>query len=214
MQVRAAWDARAEADRRWALLATVSGGPRHEQLERRCRSGARDTIEAVEALGFPFARVFVREEGGWHTVPGFRPRDTVPEVVQVSADTGESAVFRGPSTGLPGFGAAVPISVSDGVAAVLVVGTDDAPGPTTQDVEVFRMLASQATLALENVRRFEEQREVIERLADLDRMKNDFLSTVSHELRTPLTVITGWAAPSSTSGRRSATTSEPTSSPG
>jgi DNA-directed RNA polymerase specialized sigma24 family protein/two-component sensor histidine kinase len=32
---------------------------------------------------------------------------------------------------------------------------------------------------------------VIERLADLDRMKNDFLSTVSHELRTPLTVITG-----------------------
>ena len=53
------------------------------------------------------------------------------------------------------------------------------------------MLASQATLALENVRRFEEQREVIERLADLDRMKNDFLSTVSHELRTPLTVITG-----------------------
>ena len=85
----------------------------------------------------------------------------------------------------------MPISVSDGVAAVLVVGTDDAPGPTTQDVEVFRMLASQATLALENVRRFEEQREVIERLADLDRMKNDFLSTVSHELRTPLTVITG-----------------------
>jgi signal transduction histidine kinase/DNA-directed RNA polymerase specialized sigma24 family protein len=89
------------------------------------------------------------------------------------------------------FGAAVPIKVSDGVAAVLVVGSETEPGPTVQDVEVFRMLASQASLALENVRRFEEQRQVIERLADLDRMKNDFLSTVSHELRTPLTVITG-----------------------
>ena len=193
VQVRAAWDARAEADRRWALLATVSAAARDMSSSNVDADQVLETtIEAVEGLGFPFARVFVREEGGWHTVPGVpAPEGTVPEVVEVTADTGDFAVFRGPSTGLPGFGAAVPISVSDGVAAVLVVGTDDAPGPTTQDVEVFRMLASQASLALENVRRFDEQREVIERLADLDRMKNDFLSTVSHELRTPLTVITG-----------------------
>lgn len=193
VQVRAAWDARAEADRRWALLATVSAAARDMSSSTVDADQVLETtIEAVGGLGFPFARIFVREGDDWHTVPGVpAPESSVPEVVRTAAETGVFAVFRGRAIGLPQFGAAVPIAVSDGVAAVLVVGTETAPGPSTQDVEVFRMLSSQASLALENVRRFEEQRQVIERLADLDRMKNDFLSTVSHELRTPLTVITG-----------------------
>ena len=193
VQVRAAWDARAEADRRWALLATVSAAARDMSSSTVDADQVLETtIEAVAGLGFPFARVFVREGDDWHTVPGVpAPEETVPDVVCTTAQTGEFAVFRGRTHGLPLFGAAVPIAVSDGVAAVLVVGSEVAPGPTAQDVEVFRMLSSQASLALENVRRFDEQRQVIERLADLDRMKNDFLSTVSHELRTPLTVITG-----------------------
>jgi signal transduction histidine kinase/DNA-directed RNA polymerase specialized sigma24 family protein len=193
VQVRAAWDARAEADRRWALLATVSAAARDMSSSTVDADQVLETtIEAVEGLGFPFARVFVREADSWHTVPGTgAPEGTIPDVVAGTAETGEFAVFRGRKQGLPMFGAAVPIKVSDGVAAVLVVGSEIVPGPKVQDVEVFRMLASQASLALENVRRFDEQRQVIERLADLDRMKNDFLSTVSHELRTPLTVITG-----------------------
>ncbi len=193
VQVRAAWDARAEADRRWALLATVSAAARDMSNSTVDADQVLETtIEAVAGLGFPFARVFVLDGGEWHTVPGVpAPESTVPEIVSTTVETGEFAVFQGRTHGLPLFGAAVPIAVSDGVAAVLVVGTEVAPGPTAQDVEVFRMLSSQATLALENVRRFDEQRQVIERLADLDRMKNDFLSTVSHELRTPLTVITG-----------------------
>ncbi|MGH2640492.1 MAG: ATP-binding protein [Actinomycetota bacterium] len=193
IQVRAAWDARAEADRRWALLATVSAAARDMSSSTVDADQVLETtIEAVGGLGFPFARIFVREGDDWHTVPGVpAPESTVPEVVRTTAESGAFAVFRGRAIGLPLFGAAVPIPVSDGVAAVLVVGTEIAPGPSPQDVEVFRMLSSQASLALENVRRFEEQRQVIERLADLDRMKNDFLSTVSHELRTPLTVITG-----------------------
>ncbi len=193
VQVRAAWDARAEADRRWALLATVSAAARDMSSSTVDADQVLETtIEAVAGLGFPFARVFVREIEGWHTVPeSSAPEGTIPDVVVATAESGEFAVFRGRKRGLPMFGAAVPIKVSDGVAAVLVVGSEVEPGPKEQDVEVFRMLASQASLALENVRRFEEQRQVIQRLADLDRMKNDFLSTVSHELRTPLTVITG-----------------------
>jgi signal transduction histidine kinase len=48
-----------------------------------------------------------------------------------------------------------------------------------QDVEVLQMLAHQAAIALEN--------------AQLNGMKDDFLSIVSHELKTPVTSIKGFA---------------------
>jgi signal transduction histidine kinase len=74
---------------------------------------------------------------------------------------------------------------------VVFVGSREPAGPSAEDVEILRMLAAQASLALENAREFENQRQDMERMAELDRLKGDFLSNVSHELRTPLTVITG-----------------------
>jgi K+-sensing histidine kinase KdpD len=60
-----------------------------------------------------------------------------------------------------------------------------------EDVEAFELLAYKAGRALENARAFDEQRQTVERLGELDRLKDDFIATVSHELRTPLTVIEG-----------------------
>jgi signal transduction histidine kinase len=48
------------------------------------------------------------------------------------------------------------------------------------------------TLAEENQRAREMEEQVVTRLRQLDRAKDDFVSTVSHELRTPLTSINGY----------------------
>jgi signal transduction histidine kinase len=59
-------------------------------------------------------------------------------------------------------------------------------------LDLFRIFASQAAVAIENAQLFREVEEANRQLALASRHKSEFLANMSHELRTPLNAILGF----------------------
>ncbi|HSD51985.1 MAG TPA: ATP-binding protein [Candidatus Methylomirabilis sp.] len=78
------------------------------------------------------------------------------------------------------------------VVGVLQVLNKRAGVFTPPDEELLDALASQAAIALENAKLYEDLRNAYQELKTLDAMKSNFLATISHELRTPLAPIIGY----------------------
>ena len=88
----------------------------------------------------------------------------------------------------------VPLTVRDNVIGVLeVINKTAESGFGENDIQIATTLASQAAIAIENARLLDELQEAYREQAEVDQIKNNFVSIASHELRTPLAVILGYA---------------------
>ena len=89
--------------------------------------------------------------------------------------------------------AAVPIAFGDEVVGWLLLQSVHPRAWQTREIAICEGLSHDLVSSLIQVQSFEQQRQSVRRLEELDRAKDAFISTVSHELRTPLTSIVGYA---------------------
>jgi signal transduction histidine kinase len=78
------------------------------------------------------------------------------------------------------------------IGVLAVLRTDVRPF-TDKQIELVTTLADQASIAIENVRLFDEIQDKSRQLEEASQHKSQFLANMSHELRTPLNAILGYS---------------------
>ena len=138
-------------------------------------------------------------------------------VIQLADEGGADDVARAARE--LGLALLIPVSAHGRPVGLAALGTRlDGEPYAVLDLEYLSAAAGMVGVAIENTRLYlhmlesnRRLRESNERLAELDRLKSEFLQTVNHELRTPLSVIVGYldvlhqAATLDETGRRAVT---------
>jgi signal transduction histidine kinase/ActR/RegA family two-component response regulator len=92
-----------------------------------------------------------------------------------------------------GFVIATPLKSKETILGALILARK-ADNFAPSDSDFLAVLASQASIALENARLFSEIQEAYKELKILDHMKSEFINIAAHELRTPLAILMGYAS--------------------
>ena len=156
------------ADGVWLLLPTPKGDLSPIQ-------GDGPTLGA----GSPLLR-WLAQEGRplWR-----RQIDTLPDLRQVPE--GERQSLRDRDIRL-----LIPLRTPAGLTGVLALGPRQGMEPYTQaEVDLLVAVAQQVAASLENARLLALEREQVQRLREVDRLKSEFLGIISHQLKTPVTSL-------------------------
>ena len=86
----------------------------------------------------------------------------------------------------------VPMRIGRRPVGVLQALNPRAGAFTQDDAEALLIVAAQAAVAIRDARQQEALKRANGQLAELDRLKTNFLSITSHELRTPITAVRGF----------------------
>ncbi len=170
-----------------------------------------EIVETTRCLGYPYSGVYAHDAAA-REVHYVAARGLVPELrgarfpddvgvagmVLASGDTVVLDDYGNQPTANPAFAALLQVAIGTPIrdrqgrtTGVLVCGRDGSSDVTDVDQQVFELLAAHAGRALQLAEGLRDERRRVAELAELDRLKSDFLATVSHELRTPLTVVCG-----------------------
>ncbi len=116
-----------------------------------------------------------------------------PMLIQGDKIEGELADRTHPERGIRS-SMCVPLMRRDELLGVLNLNETQGKRQFSEhDLKALGLFAEHAAIAIGNAYLFEQERETVQRLEELDRLKSDFVATVSHELKTPLTAIIGSA---------------------
>jgi PAS domain S-box-containing protein len=87
----------------------------------------------------------------------------------------------------------LPLRTRREMLGALIIAANDPDRRMTDDkLPLAEVLAERAALAIDNAKLYTEQVEARQKVEDLSRLKDEFLSIASHELRTPVTSIKGY----------------------
>ncbi|MBV9830329.1 MAG: GHKL domain-containing protein, partial [Marmoricola sp.] len=88
--------------------------------------------------------------------------------------------------------AAIPVAVAHQLMGWILLQSITPRTWQSRELAICEGLSHDLVATLAQAQAFEQQRESVRRLQELDAAKDAFVSTVSHELRTPLTSIVGY----------------------
>jgi PAS domain S-box-containing protein len=87
----------------------------------------------------------------------------------------------------------LPLRGPRGVFGTLNIGFREPFVPTVVMVSTLSSLVAAIAQGVSNILLFEQQRETIRRLEEVDQLKDEFVATIAHDLRSPLSTVVGMA---------------------